>query len=170
MQAFHELGHVLGALATGGDVVKVVLHPFTISRTDVDPNPSPWIVVWSGPLIGVVLPFAMFVLWKMFQCPYLLVVRFFSGFCFLANGLYLAVGCWQSIGDCRRMLQQGDSIWLIFISGTASSIVGFFLIHRTGEAFGLGANPKSLRWPEVWSVFSLFVGTVLLEIVLSEKI
>jgi hypothetical protein len=35
MQAAHELGHVIGALATGGQVVQVVLNPLTISRTDV---------------------------------------------------------------------------------------------------------------------------------------
>jgi hypothetical protein len=32
MQAAHELGHVLGAKAGGGTVIKVVLHPCTISR------------------------------------------------------------------------------------------------------------------------------------------
>ncbi len=49
MQAVHELGHVLGAVATGGRVTEVVLHPCTISRTDVHPNPHPLLVVWPGP-------------------------------------------------------------------------------------------------------------------------
>ena len=48
MQAVHELGHVLGAILTGGRVTTVVLHPLTISRTDVFPNPHPLIEVWAG--------------------------------------------------------------------------------------------------------------------------
>ena len=56
MQAVHELGHVLAASATGGTVQRVVLHPLTISRTDVSPNPSPLAVAWAGPLVGVILP------------------------------------------------------------------------------------------------------------------
>lgn len=50
MQAAHELGHVLGAVITGGKVVKVVLHPCTISQTDVFPNPHPLVEVWAGPI------------------------------------------------------------------------------------------------------------------------
>ena len=36
MQGFHELGHVFGAWVTGGEVVKVALHPTIISRTDLE--------------------------------------------------------------------------------------------------------------------------------------
>ena len=50
MQAIHELGHVVGALATGGSITRVVLHPLQISRTDVLPNPQPGVVVWLGPI------------------------------------------------------------------------------------------------------------------------
>ena len=35
MQAVHESGHVIGAWMTGGRVERVVLHPLTISRTDL---------------------------------------------------------------------------------------------------------------------------------------
>ena len=35
MQAVHELGHAIGAWISGGHVERVVLHPLTISRTDV---------------------------------------------------------------------------------------------------------------------------------------
>ena len=37
MQAVHELGHVLGALLTGGSPNKVYLHPLIISATAVFP-------------------------------------------------------------------------------------------------------------------------------------
>ncbi len=55
MQAVHELGHVLGAVATGGRVVRVVLDPTTFSRTVVEPNPHPGGVAWAGPLVGTVM-------------------------------------------------------------------------------------------------------------------
>lgn len=41
MQAVHEAGHVLGALVSGGSIKQVVLHPLTISRTDLAMNPAP---------------------------------------------------------------------------------------------------------------------------------
>jgi hypothetical protein len=60
MQAVHELGHFLGAVATGERVERVVLHPLTISRTDVSPNPFPLLVIWAGPVVGVLLPLGLF--------------------------------------------------------------------------------------------------------------
>jgi len=47
MQAVHELGHVIGAYATGGKVARVVLYPLTISRTELSENPHPLLVVWA---------------------------------------------------------------------------------------------------------------------------
>ena len=58
MQAVHESGHVIGAWLTGGQVAKVVLHPLTISRTDLVSDPFPLTVVWLGPLVGVLAPLA----------------------------------------------------------------------------------------------------------------
>jgi hypothetical protein len=45
MQAVHEFGPVVGAWLTGGKVAKVVLHPLSISRTDLADNPRPLTVV-----------------------------------------------------------------------------------------------------------------------------
>src|SRR4051812_1282250 len=56
MQAVHEFGHVLGAWFTDGQVTRVVLHPLTISRTELAHNPSPLIVVWAGPVVGIAGP------------------------------------------------------------------------------------------------------------------
>lgn len=56
MMATHEFGHVAAAKLTGGTVVRVVLHPATISRTDVSPNPSPLVVAWAGPILGCLIP------------------------------------------------------------------------------------------------------------------
>ena len=59
LQIVHELGHVLGAWATGGQVQQIVLHPLAISRTDVSPNPRPLVERWAGPVVGVLLPLVL---------------------------------------------------------------------------------------------------------------
>ena len=79
MQAAHELGHVLGALLTGGKIATVVLHPLTISRTELIDNPHPLIVVWGGPLVGVMLPLALWGLLEWTRVPGAFVARFFAG-------------------------------------------------------------------------------------------
>lgn len=45
MLAVHELGHVAGALMTGGSVERVIQYPQGISRTNVLPNPHSLVVV-----------------------------------------------------------------------------------------------------------------------------
>ncbi len=59
MQAVHELGHIVVALATGGTIEKVVLHPLAISRTDTSGSSHPLLVIWAGPAVGVVVPLAL---------------------------------------------------------------------------------------------------------------
>src|SRR3989304_4954124 len=91
MQAVHELGHVLGAWSTGGEVSRVVLHPLSISRTDVSHNRSPGVVVWAGPIVGVLLPVAAWLVAAFTRMPGAFVLRFFAGFCLTANGLYIGL-------------------------------------------------------------------------------
>src|SRR5437764_5916291 len=89
MQAVHESGHVLGAWATGGEVARVVLHPLTISRTDLARNPRPLPVTWAGPVVGVLLPLAALGLAAALRRPGVYLLRFFAGSCLIANGAYL---------------------------------------------------------------------------------
>src|SRR5687768_1269486 len=97
MQAVHEAGHVLGAWITGARVERVVLHPLTISRTDVSENHWPLVVVWMGPIFGVAAPIAIWFLAMLARLPGTFVLRFFAGFCLIANGGYLAFGALQRI-------------------------------------------------------------------------
>src|SRR5438105_1787209 len=100
MQAVHESGHVFGAWLTGGRVARVVLHPLTISRTDVADNPHPLVVVWAGPIFGVVVPLLLWGAAAASRLPGAFLLRFFAGFCLLANGLYIGVGSFDRVGDC----------------------------------------------------------------------
>src|SRR5262245_57017457 len=95
MQQVHELGHVIGAGLTGGRVARVVLHPLTISRTDLADNPHPLLVVWAGPVLGALLPL---LLWAaVARLPGAFLVRFFAGFCLVANGVYIGCGSFDRV-------------------------------------------------------------------------
>lgn len=136
MTAAHELGHVLGAWGTKGAVSRVVIHPLAISRTDVDPNPQPFIVAWSGPLAGVVLPLLMWVALRRWRAAFLF--RFFAGFCCVANGSYLGLGSFGGIGDAGTLLQSGAPVWTLWLFGAVTVPIGFVLWNGQGKSFGLG--------------------------------
>lgn len=138
MQAIHELGHVCAAWFTGGRVERVVLHPFTISRTDFIENRNPLFVVWAGPIFGVIVPLIMWMLTALAKIPSSFVLRFFAGFCLIANGLYIGVGSFDGIGDSGEMLVHGSSRWQLWLFGALTLPIGLWLWHRQGPNFGLG--------------------------------
>jgi hypothetical protein len=86
MQVVHEVGHVLAAWACGEEVYRVVLHPLAISRTDTSHERHPLLVIWGGPLIGVLLPLGALGLSKLARPRLVYMFRFFAGFCLIANG------------------------------------------------------------------------------------
>jgi hypothetical protein len=70
--------------------------------------------------------------------PGVFVLRFFSGFCLLANGLYIGVGSFVGIGDCGEMLRHGSQQWQLLLFGAATAALGLWLWHGQGPHFGLG--------------------------------
>ena len=147
MMAIHELGHVLGAWLSGAEVVRVILHPLTISRTDLGENPFPLIVVWAGPMTGVLAPLAV---WAMAGgarlrplTPYL---QFFAGFCLISNGVYIALGWPGRVGDCGVMLRAGTPIWVMLLFGLITVPLGLGLWHRLGS---IGYFAKNAKTPAV---------------------
>ncbi|HUG18675.1 MAG TPA: hypothetical protein VMM56_06825 [Planctomycetaceae bacterium] len=140
MMLVHEFGHVLGAWATGGTVERVIWHPLAFSRTDVAPNPAPLIVVWAGPLLGGLLPFAAWVM--LYRFPWAFVLRFFAGFCLIANGGYIGLGSFDRLGDCGPMLSHGSPMWVLWVFGATYAAAGLCLWHRLGPKFGLGNEPE----------------------------
>jgi len=140
MQDIHELGHVLGAWATGGHVERVVLHPLTISRTDLGDNPRPLLVVWAGPIGGVAMPLVLWAMAATCRWRGAFVLRFFAGFCLIANGLYIGGGSFDRVGDCGTMLRHGSEMWHLWLFGVVTVPLGFRLWHGLGPAFGLGPD------------------------------
>lgn len=133
MQAVHELGHVLGALTSGGSVQQVMLAPLILSRTDVDPNPNPGWVVWLGPILGSFIP----VLVAGFLGRATRLLRksclFFAGFYLIANGAYIGGGAVPEIGDCKVMLATGTPKTLMVIFGVTTASFGLLVWHSLGD-------------------------------------
>ena len=156
MMATHELGHVIGALLTQGTVERVVLHPLSISRTDVSPNPCPSIVVWLGPIIGCVIPAVVCVVIprkndslsrtsvQETTKQHMLrnIAIFFTGFCLLTNGAYIAIGSFDRVGDCGEMLRHGSPRWTLIAFGAITIPLGIYVWHRLGSIKQFIGNPS----------------------------
>lgn len=157
MMAVHESGHVLGAWLTGGRVAKVVLHPLTISRTDVAINPRPLFVVWAGPLFGVVFPLLAWLLALLVRARGAYLLRFFAGFCLIANGAYIGAGAWDGIGDCGVMRRHGSPLWVLVAFGLTTVPAGLLLWHRLGPQFGLGKDGRVSSRAAYFCIVSLVI-------------
>ena len=144
LQAVHELGHVAGAWLSGGRVAQVVLHPLTISRTDLAENPQPLLVAWAGPLVGVLLPLIAWGVAAALGVPGAFVPRFFAGVCLVANGAYIGAGSFDGVGDCGVMLRSGSPIWHLWLFGLAAVPLGFGLWHGQAKHFGLGPGKEDV--------------------------
>jgi hypothetical protein len=164
MQAVHEFGHVVGAVATGGKIERVVLHPLTISRTDVLPNPSPLLVVWAGPIVGVILPLAILLAAKVGRFKWTYLLQFFVGVCLIANGAYIGIGSFGKIGDAGDMLRHGSPIWLLWLFGAAC-----FPLNGLGPHFGLGPAAGKIDHRAAYASCLLLLLTVLAELALSSR-
>ncbi len=167
MMAVHEFGHVTWAVATGGTVEKVVLHPLTFSRTDVSFNPSPLVVAWGGPIVGVVLPLALLVIFKGTKTSLTYLAQFFAGFCLVANGAYIGVGSCARVGDAGDILRCGSPIWCLWLFGAATVSIGLWLWNGLGPNFGLGAAAGNVDHRAAYFSCVLLVLTVILEVALS---
>jgi hypothetical protein len=67
------------------------------------------------------------------------VLRFFAGFCLIANGAYIAAGSFERVGDCGEMLRHGSPMWQLWLFGAITIPAGFWLWHRQGTGFGFGS-------------------------------
>ncbi|MEM9415797.1 MAG: M50 family metallopeptidase [Planctomycetota bacterium] len=141
MMAVHELGHALAAWATGGSVERIVLPLIGFSRTDVSPNPSPLAVAWAGPITGVMLPLLFWFLATLALRQRLHVaqqaLRFFAGFCLLANGVYLGLGWIDRVGDAGDLTRHGAATWQLIAFGALCISAALYLWHGLGPWMGL---------------------------------
>ncbi len=169
MQIVHECGHALFGWLTGGEVRRVVLHPLTISRTDLAANPHPLVVCWAGPVFGSIAPVLLWLVARTTNWSGKFWLRFFAGFCLIANGAYLAVGSFDGIGDAGDLLKYGSPIWLLWLFGAVTISAGLRLWHGLGQSFGLGPQSTAVRWPAALIVAGVLLATVTVEALLSGR-
>lgn len=156
MMASHEVGHVVAALTTGGTVTDVVLHPLAISRTDVAPNPHPLVVVWSGPVIGVLLPLVCWAGFRLTRIREAFLARFFAGFALVANGAYIGIGSFERIGDAGTMLRHGAPLATLWLFGLVTIPAGFLVWNGQAKDFGFGLEAQAVAGRSV-----IFAGLLL---------
>jgi hypothetical protein len=169
MMAGHEFGHVTCAIATGGAVERVVLHPLTISRTDVASNPRPLIVAWGGPVVGVVLPLGLFLIAKAARLLWTFLLQFFAGFCLMANGAYIGTASFGKIGDAGDMLRHGCPLWPLWLFAAATVPLGLYLWNGLGPQFGLGAAAGKVDHRAAYVSSGLLLLTVVAEVALRSR-
>jgi hypothetical protein len=162
MMGVHELGHVIGGFLTGGSVSGVVLHPLSISRTDLSVNPIPAVVVWAGPILGVLLPLVLLLVAVKLRWSQAKLIQFFVGFCLIANGAYIAGGSWEGIGDCGVMLQVGTPLWLMWGFGLLTVPSGFYLWHRLGTLQDWWRKPECISPRSAGTAFLILTAMIVL--------
>ena len=167
MMVVHELGHVVGACCTGATVEKVVLHPLAISRTDVGNNQNPLVVIWAGPILGVLLPLALLAVARKAKWTGSSLVKFFAGFCLVANGAYIGYGSFDQIGDAGDLIRHGSPVWALWLFGVATIPFGFWLWNGLGPSFGLGTAKGEVKRRLAYLSAGLLALTVLAELCLS---
>ncbi len=167
MQAVHEFGHVAVTVATGGSVTSVVLHPLTISRTDSSGSLHPLLVVWAGPVIGVVVPIVMLAIVKVAKVRWDYLVQFFAGTCLIANGAYIGVGSFQGIGDAGDLLRHGSPVWPLWLFGTVTVPLGLYLWNSLGPSFGLRQAAGKVDRTAAYLSGAMLLMTIILEVTFS---
>jgi len=133
MMVVHEAGHCFGAVITGGKIERVVIPIVGFSRTDVSASAQPLIVIWGGPIFGAVTPVILLIWFKHTSQQVRQILRYFIGFCLIANGAYIGIGAILRAGDCEEMLKYGSPMWLLVVFGLISSVAGLFVWHRMGS-------------------------------------
>jgi len=136
MMAIHELGHCLGAWLTGATVEEVTFPLLGFSRTDVSDGDHPLLVAWAGPMFGALLPLLLLPCRRFLGRVGKDALLFFAGFCLLANGIYIGVGCLSPAGDALDLLRCGTPKWHLAAFGCMALAVGLFLWHRLGPFRG----------------------------------
>lgn len=138
MMMTHESGHVLGAWVTGGTVEEVGHNPFSFSYTSLSHNPHPLLVAWAGPAVGVLLPVTAYMIVRMMRARWAYLLRFFAGFCLIANGAYIGTGAFTGVADGGDLLAHGATPIAMVTFGVLCTTAGLRLWHQLGPSFGFG--------------------------------
>ncbi|MCA9016469.1 MAG: hypothetical protein KDA77_14140, partial [Planctomycetaceae bacterium] len=130
-------------------------------------NPHPAVVVWAGPLWGVLFPLGLLLVANRLRWSVASWVQFFVGFCLIANGAYIAGGALEGIGDCGVMRQTGTPLWVMWGFGLLTVPPGFWLWHRLGSFRKWWRNPECVSEKNAWGMFLAMIALVVLMVCFS---
>jgi hypothetical protein len=147
--ALHELGHVVNAWLSGGQVTGVELPPRGLGHTLVSPNPHPQFVAWGGASWGSLLGLATIPLARRSE-SHRWFVRFFAGTCLTANGVYIGLGGFfgdaNGADDAHELLRHGAAAWQLVVFGILATVIGLTVWHRLGPRLGLARAAQQAGW------------------------
>jgi len=112
---------------------------------------------------------AMFAAAVALKMPATYILRFFAGFCAIANGSYIAVGSFSGVGDAGNLLQHGAAAWQLWTFGAVTIPLGFVLWHRLGPHFGLGDAKGTVHPVAAYVSLSLLLLVIAVELALGGK-
>jgi len=144
VEVCHESGHWVAGWLTGANMGHVELWPWQLSATVWAVNPHPGWTVWGGPVVGCLLPLALWLLLRPWR--YACFGQWFAGFALIANGIYLAVGYVFMIGDTLTMRQTGTPGWGMLILGLVAFVCGLGLWQGLGKTFAEMAGFRRWHW------------------------
>src|SRR5262249_2586101 len=72
------------------------------------------------------------------------LLRFFAGFCLIANGAYLGVGWLDRVGDAGDLLKLGVPAWQLVLFGVVTVVPGLYLWHGLSPKYGLGPGGEKI--------------------------
>lgn len=89
--------------------------------------------------------------------PGAFVLRFFAGFCLIANGAYIGVASFDNIGDAGTMLKHGSAPWQLWLFGMICVVLGLRVWHNQGRAFGLKGAKGEVSRPVAYATLVVCV-------------
>ena len=93
------------------------------------------------------------------------VLRFFAGFCLVANGLYIAIGTLDRVGDSGELLRHGTGAWQLWLFGAVTAPLGLWLWHRQGVHFGFAAARGEVDRAVAYGALAVCVALIALALV-----
>jgi hypothetical protein len=96
------------------------------------------------------------------RLPGAFLLRFFAGFCMIANGAYIGAGSFDRLGDAGTMLRHGSPPWLLWAFGFVTVPAGLWTWHRQGPHFGLGRARGEVSRGAAYASLGAFVALLVL--------
>jgi hypothetical protein len=85
--------------------------------------------------------------------PGTFLLRFFAGFCLIANGCYLGAGAFTHIGDAGEMLKHGAAPWHLWLFAALTAPAGLWFWHGLGPDFGLAKSNGTVNRRVAYATF-----------------